>query len=77
MIAQNVAERPRRAAISAVSGASDASITSDVAIMFAGSRWVPARMKPEVRPRMVASVVIGVVAGAAIVDRWHVVKSRV
>ena len=36
--AQNVAERPRRAAISAVSGASEASIASDVAIMFAGSR---------------------------------------
>ena len=62
---QNTAERPRRIAISAVSGASEASITSDVAIMFAGLRWVPARMKPEVIPRMVAIVVIiGVIAGA-------------
>lgn len=62
---QKTAERPRRDAISAVSGASEALTASDVAIMFAGSRCPPARMKPEVIPTMAAMVVmIGVGEGA-------------
>jgi hypothetical protein len=56
-IVQRVTDRPRRHAINAVSGASDASIASEVAIMSAGSRCMPAKKKPDVIPTMVATVV--------------------
>jgi len=55
----SAAERPRRDAITPVSGASDASTAREVAIIPAAVSWYPASAKPEAKPIIVASVCIG------------------
>jgi hypothetical protein len=59
MIAHRNAERPRRAAIIAVNGASDRSTMIEVAIRFAGGSRYPIKAKPEVRLSRMAIMVIG------------------
>lgn len=58
-IAHRAVERPRRDAIIAVSGASDRSITIEVASRFAGGSRYPIKAKPEVMLNRMARVVIG------------------
>ena len=57
-IPQIIDERARRAAIVAVSGASDASTTTEVAIKRAAVSWCPSNAKPDVMLRMAAMVLI-------------------
>ena len=57
--AQSNVERPRRDAITAVSGARARSIAIDVAIRFIGDSLYPINAKPDAMLSMLATVVIG------------------
>jgi len=54
MTDQSAGDHPRRAAITAVSGASEASITKDVAMISAEGSCQPISEKPEVKPSIIA-----------------------